>query len=121
MKVLIVDDASTVREAVREILESKGFEVHEAEDGYSALELIKTEVDFDVILLDWEMPKMNGYTFLNVVRQNELAVNTKIIMLTSSNTKEKIFKAIHAGADEYIIKPFESEIVIEKIQKTMAG
>ena len=121
MKVLIVDDALTVRKVVREILESKGFEVHEAKDGFSALELIKTEVDFDVILLDWEMPKMNGYTFLNVVRQNELAVNTKIIMLTSSSTKKKIMKAIHAGADGYIIKPFESESLIEKIQKTMAG
>ena len=120
MKVLIVDDSATSRMVVREILKPKGFEVHEAEDGFSALELMKTEVDFDVILLDWEMPKMNGSTFLNVVRQNELAVNTKIIMLTSLNTKEKIFKAIHAGADEYIIKPLKSEIVIEKIQKTMA-
>ncbi len=120
MKVLIVDDAATIRMVLSKVLKSKGFEIHEAEDGFSALEVIKTGVDFDVILLDWEMPKMDGYTFLNVVRQNELAVNTKIIMLTSIKTKEKILKAIYAGVDEYIIKPVNPEIVIEKIQKTMA-
>ena len=119
MKVLTVDDALTVRTMVRNILEEAGFEVEEAENGSAALEKIKTDNKFDVVLLDWEMPQMDGYTFLTQVRKNNLMPNTKIIMLTSFNKMTNILEAMDAGADEYIMKPFTPEIVLEKIQNTL--
>ena len=90
MKVLTVDDALTVRTMIRNILDPEGFEVHEAENGALALEMVKTQTDFDIILLDWEMPEMDGYTFLTEIRQNNLAPNTKIIMLTNLNKMTNI-------------------------------
>ena len=119
MKVLTVDDALTVRTMIRNILDPEGFEVYEAENGALALEMVKTQKDFDIILLDWEMPEMDGYTFLTQVRQNNLAPNTKIIMLTHLNKVTNILKAIDAGADEYIMKPFTPDVVLEKIQSTV--
>lgn len=119
MKVLTVDDAMTVRYMVRSILEENGHDVHEAENGLSAMEIIKKESDFDLILLDWEMPEMDGLTFLTELKQNDIAPATKVIMLTSLNKMANILKAMDAGADEYIMKPFTPEIVLEKIQSTM--
>ncbi len=121
MKVLTVDDALTVRTIIRNILEPEGFDVFEAENGIVALNAIKEKSDFDVILLDWEMPQMDGLSFLVEVRENKLAPNTKIIMLTALNKMTNILKAIDAGADEYIMKPFTPEIVLEKIQATVNG
>ena len=119
MKVLTVDDALTVRTLLRNILEPEGFDVYEAENGIVALNAIKEKTDFDVILLDWEMPQMDGLSFLVEVRENKLAPNTKIIMLTALNKMTNILTAIDAGADEYIMKPFTPEIVLEKIQATV--
>ena len=119
MKVLIVDDALTVRTMIRNILESEGFDVYEAENGAIALDAIKETIDFDIILLDWEMPEMDGLSFLVQVRKNKLVPNTKIIMLTSLNKMTNILKAMDAGADEYIMKPFTPDVVLEKIQSTV--
>ena len=121
MKVLTVDDALTVRTMIRNILEPEGFDVHEAENGVIALNAVKETPDFDIILLDWEMPEMDGLSFLVEVRENNLAPNTKIIMLTALNKMANILKAIDAGADEYIMKPFTPEIVLEKLQATVSG
>jgi two-component system chemotaxis response regulator CheY len=117
MKVLTVDDALTVRTMVKNILESEGkYSVYEAENGVKALEMVRAENNFDVILLDWEMPEMDGLTFLTEVREKHMVPNTKINMLTSLNKMANILKAMDAGADEYIMKPFTPEIVLEKIQ-----
>ncbi|MFQ5649168.1 MAG: response regulator [bacterium] len=120
MKVLTVDDAATVRAMVRNILQPEGFEIHEATNGAEALEAVKKENSFDVILLDWEMPEMDGLSFLTEVRQNNLAPNTKIIMLTALNRMANILSAMDAGADEYIMKPFTPDVMLEKIQSTVA-
>lgn len=119
MKVLTIDDSLTVRTMMKNILEPEGFEVYEAENGVIGLNAIKETTDFDIILLDWEMPEMDGLSFLIEVRENKLAPNTKIIMLTALNKMANVLKAIDAGADEYIMKPFTPEIVLEKIQVTM--
>ncbi len=121
MKVLTVDDALTVRTLIRNILEPEGFDVYEAENGAIALNAVKEIPDFDIILLDWEMPEMDGLSFLVEVRENKLAPNTKIIMLTALNKMANILKAIDAGADEYIMKPFTPEIVLEKLYATVNG
>ena len=119
MKVLIVDDDLAVRALIKNILEPEGFDVYEAENGAIALNVIKETIDFDIILLDWVMPEMDGLSFLVEVKKNKLAPNTKIIMLTSLNKMTNILTATDAGADEYIMKPFTPDIVLEKIQATV--
>ena len=116
MKVLTVDDARTVRQMIREILEPQGHTVLEAENGYQALEVMKQDPDIDVVLLDWEMPKMDGYALLRQIRHQDAEHKTKVIMLTSVNKMTNILDAVEAGADEYIMKPFTEDIVLEKLR-----
>jgi len=115
MKILTVDDARTVRAMVRNILEESGHEVHEAEDGVVAMKLVE-EQNFDLILLDWEMPEMDGLTFLTRFKQEQISPQTKVVMLTCLNKMSNILKAMDAGADEYIMKPFTPDMVLDKIE-----
>jgi len=119
MKILAVDDAMTVRCMVRNILEDNGHEVHEAENGLTAMDIMNKIHDFDLILLDWEMPEKDGLTFLTELKENDISPETKVIMLTSLSKMANILKAMDAGADEYIMKPFTPEIMIEKVQSIM--
>ncbi len=119
MKALTVDDSQTVRVMVRNILEDNEIEVLEATNGREALQIVQENEGIDVILLDWEMPLMNGYEFLTEVRRHKLAENTRIIMLTTLKKMSNILQAIDAGADEYIMKPFTPEMVIEKIESVL--
>ena len=116
MKVLTVDDALIVRTMLRNILEQESYDVEEAENGVIALEKLKAGNQYDIILLDWEMPEMNGYEFLQAYVAENLKGNTKVIMLTSLTKMSNILKAIDAGADDYIMKPFTPDIILEKIE-----
>lgn len=119
MKALTVDDSQTVRTLVRNILEQNKFEVLEAVNGEDALKVIATNEDIDVIFLDWEMPVLDGFGFLTKVRSEKLAEQTRIIMLTTLNKMTNILQAIDAGADEYLMKPFTPEMVVEKIDSVL--
>ncbi len=119
MKILTVDDALTVRTMIRNILEENGHKVEEAENGVVAIDLLTKEKDYDLILLDWEMPEMDGLTFLTKIKEENMAPDTKVVMLTSLNKMANIIKAMDAGADEYIMKPFTPDIVLEKIKTIM--
>lgn len=120
MKVLVVDDAKVVRLALRGIMQQRGWEVVEAENGQAAMEQVLRHADVDLILLDWHMPVMNGYDFLVGLRASPtFAENPKVVMVTTEATMPSIIKAISAGADEYIMKPFDAKIVEEKL--TMLG
>ncbi len=116
MKILTVDDAATVRQLVKNILQPLGHQIIEASNGREALEVVERHPDTEVILLDWEMPEMDGLSFLKHVRQNKLLPDTSIIMLTSLNKPEQILDALENGADEYIMKPFTEEIILEKLK-----
>jgi len=116
MKALSVDDSATIRHIVAKTLKPMGFEVFQAEDGLKALEVLEEQGIVDLVVLDWNMPNMDGYEFLLKVRKREELANMKIIMLTTENQKHFILKAVMAGADEYLMKPFSSEMLIEKVQ-----
>ncbi|MCA9732765.1 response regulator [candidate division KSB1 bacterium] len=120
MKALTIDDSQTVRTLVRNILEENKFEVLEAINGAEGLKVIEVNKDIDVIFLDWEMPVMDGYGFLSKVRSEKLADNSRIIMLTTLNKMTNILQAIDAGADEYLMKPFTPEMVMEKIDSVLS-
>ena len=107
---LVVDDSRVVRKVARRIAEDLGFHCEEAEDGQKACEACQSNMP-DVILLDWNMPIMNGIEFLVALREMDNGAHPKVIFCTTENDISQIQKAMEAGADEYIMKPFDSEII----------
>jgi len=113
---LVVDDSSVIRKVARRILEGLEFAIVEAENGEDAIETCKRQLP-DAILLDWNMPKMDGYDFLRVLRRLPGGDKPKVVFCTTENDVAHIARALHAGANEYIMKPFDKEIVEAKFQE----
>ncbi len=113
---LVVDDSAVIRKVARRIIEEIGFVVSEAEDGANALDLC-AEAMPDVILLDWNMPNKDGYAFLQELRRTEAGLKPKVIFCTTENDVGAIARALRAGADEYIMKPFDRDILTAKLEQ----
>jgi two-component system, chemotaxis family, chemotaxis protein CheY len=113
---LVVDDSSVIRKVARRILEGLDFQITEAENGEEAIESCKRQLP-DAILLDWNMPKMDGYDFLRVLRRLPGGDAPKVVFCTTENDVAHIARALHAGANEYIMKPFDKDIVEAKFQE----
>ena len=113
---LIVDDSQVVRMVTRKILVSLGFAVAEAENGEVALAKV-LDIRPDVILLDWRMPVMNGLEVLQALRMCEEIPQPIVVFCTTDNDVEHIEKAVKAGANEYIVKPFDRGILESKFQE----
>ena len=114
--VLIVDDSSVIRKVAKRILENMDMHTSEAEDGQKAL-AICTQSMPDAILLDWNMPVMDGYEFLKALRGMPNGDSPKVVFCTTENDVAHIAKALHTGADEYIMKPFDSGIIRTKFEQ----
>jgi two-component system chemotaxis response regulator CheY len=112
---LIVDDSKVIRKVARHILEALKFDVVEAADGNEALEFCSHSKP-DVILLDWNMPVMSGMDFLRAYRSGAIANDAKVIFCTTENGIAHIQAAIDAGADEYVMKPFDRDTLESKLQ-----
>jgi two-component system chemotaxis response regulator CheY len=119
-KILSVDDSPSVRKLVEFTLKSKGFQVASAEDGLAALEIMANE-QFDAIVLDINMPRMNGLEFLEKVKSNEAYASIPVIMLTTEGQEEDQDKALDLGATAYIVKPFNPTLLLRKVDKTLAS
>ena len=113
---LVVDDSSVIRKVARRILEGLEFKISEAEDGVQAIEICRSDMP-DAVLLDWNMPNMNGYDFLQSLRKMPDGDRPKVVFCTTENDVAHIARALHAGANEYIMKPFDKEIVEAKFQE----
>ncbi len=113
---LIVDDSAVIRKVARRILEGLAFRITEAEDGEQALGKCREEMP-DAVLLDWNMPVMDGYDFLKALRSLPNGDEPKVVFCTTENDVANIARAIRAGADEYIMKPFDKEIMTAKMQE----
>jgi two-component system chemotaxis response regulator CheY len=113
---LVVDDSSVIRKIARRILEEMNFHIIEAEDGEKALEICRGELP-DAVLLDWNMPVMDGYEFLRSLRQLPDGDRPKVVFCTTENGMDHIARALDAGANEYIMKPFDKDIVAAKFQE----
>ncbi|GAA0729538.1 response regulator [Sphingomonas japonica] len=112
---LVVDDSKVIRKVARHILETLAFDVREAADGREALTSC-LDCPPDVVLLDWNMPVMSGMDFLRALRETDLAVKPKVVFCTTENGMAYIRAAIEAGADEYVMKPFDRETLESKLQ-----
>jgi two-component system chemotaxis response regulator CheY len=115
--VLIVDDPKVVRMVARKILQEMQFDIAEAADGQQALDACRTGMP-DVVLLDWNMPVMNGIDFLRALRADPGGDKPVVIFCTTENDLQHIQLAIMEGANEYIMKPFDAEILKTKLEQT---
>ena len=115
MKALIIDDSRAIRMILGKLLKGLGFDIAEAGDGQEALERCRTMGPFQVALVDWNMPVMNGLEFVQAARKQPGLNSMRIMMVTTETQPEHVAKALAAGASEYLMKPFSSEAVAEKL------
>lgn len=116
-KILIVDDSKVVRLVARRIVESLGFSAAESEDGKAALEYLNSNGPADAVLLDIVMPVMDGMACLRAIRQDPQFQNCPVIMCSTQNAPADISAAVAAGANEYMMKPFNEEILADKLRQ----
>ncbi len=121
MKALVVDDSKSMRNIVKSAIRQMGLfeEIVEAENGKVALEKIEKEGPFNLVFLDWYMPEMEGYDCLVNIRKNPKWDATKVMMVTTENQQNNVIKAVMAGADEYLMKPFTPEMLEEKVRMVL--
>jgi two-component system chemotaxis response regulator CheY len=114
MRALIVDDSRFVRGYLRGLLETKGIECAEAADGRAGIDQLHGQQPFDFALLDWNMPVMDGLEMLKQLRSDGFS-DLKVMMVTTEAENDFIVRALEAGADEYLMKPFDDEALTEKL------
>lgn len=114
---LVVDDSRVIRKVARKIIEELDFSCDEAADGAEALEKCRSAMPA-AILLDWNMPVMNGLDFVKALRREETGDRPIVVFCTTENDMAHITEALRAGADEYVMKPFDSEIIESKFMQT---
>lgn len=120
MKVLLVDDFATMRKIVRNILGQLGIKnVDEADDGSTALPKLKQN-KYDIVISDWNMPKMTGLDLLKAVRADENLKSLPFLMVTAEALKDNIVAAAQAGISDYVVKPFTAATLEEKLKKIFA-
>ena len=117
MKILVVDDFSTMRRIIRNILKQLGYNnIEEAEDGDVALEKLK-EGEFDFVITDWNMPNMTGLDLLKAIRGDERLKDVKVLIVTAEAEKENVVQAAQAGVNDYVVKPFTADVLQQKIDR----
>jgi len=119
LKILLVDDFSTMRRVIRGLLKQIGYsDIIEADDGLSALKILKME-KIDLIISDWNMPNMTGLDLLKTVRADAKIGKIPFLMVTAESLQDNVVQAAKAGVSNYIVKPFSAEILKEKITQIM--
>jgi two-component system chemotaxis response regulator CheY len=117
MYALIIDDSRAMRRILRQIVEPLGFHILEAGNGQEGLERLEQyHPDVELTLVDWNMPVMNGLEFVKAVRAEDQYQQMKIAMVTTETEPAQMARALMAGVDEFVMKPFTSEILIEKLK-----
>ncbi|WP_455203279.1 chemotaxis response regulator CheY [Kaarinaea lacus] len=117
MKILIVDDFSTMRRIIKNLLRDLGFNnTAEADDGLTALPMLKSG-DFEFLVTDWNMPGMQGIDLLKAVRADAKLASLPVLMVTAESKRDQIVEAAQAGVNGYIVKPFTAQTLKEKIDK----
>lgn len=120
MKILVVDDFATMRRILKNILKQIGFtNISEADDGTTALEAM-SKTQFDLVISDWNMPKMTGLELLKNIRSSSEFKEIPVLMVTAEAQKQNVIEAVKAGVSNYVVKPFTADAIIEKIEKIFA-
>jgi two-component system, chemotaxis family, chemotaxis protein CheY len=115
MKALVVDDSRAMRTILARMLHGVGYEVFEAENGQDAIAILRAQSPLKLVLVDWNMPVMNGIDFIRAVRTELGERNLPIMMVTTESETNQVVRALAAGANEYLMKPFTESGLIEKL------
>lgn len=115
MRALLIDDSRTVRAVVGKILRDEGLEVVEAANGREGLDRLRDSPDVGLVLVDWNMPVMNGLEFIAAVRADPAHDPVRIMMVTTETEQGQVVRALAAGANEYLMKPFTREVLVAKL------
>ncbi|MBC7533149.1 MAG: chemotaxis response regulator CheY [Oligoflexus sp.] len=122
LKILIVDDFPTMRRIVRTLMKQNGYKnLTEAEDGEQALRMLNAEMDYEMVVSDWNMPNMTGLELLKAVRADAKLKHLPFLMVTAEAEKENIIEAVKAGVSNYIVKPFTGQALKDKLDKIEAS
>ena len=117
MKILVVDDHESMRKIEKQILHDLGYKnVDMADDGTTALPMLQ-KGNYDFVISDWNMPEMEGIELLKAIRADDRISKTPVLLVTAESKKEKIIEAAQAGVNDYVVKPFNAEILSEKISR----
>ena len=116
MHALIVDDSTTMRMILKLHLKKLGFDVTEAINGRDALDRLKGMAKADLVMVDWNMPEMDGISFVRAVRAEGHYATLPLMMVTTNTDRAHVAEALDAGADEYIMKPFTGDMIREKLE-----
>jgi two-component system, chemotaxis family, chemotaxis protein CheY len=115
MPTLVIDDSRVMRIIIGNALREMGMEVIEAGNGIEGLEQMRMNPDVDLILVDWNMPEMDGLEFIRAVRARREYDEVRLVMVTTETESEQVMRAFHAGANEYVMKPFTKDVLVAKI------
>ena len=117
MRALVIDDSKAMRALLGRLLGEIGFSVDDAGNGREGLEHLRTHGAPDVVLVDWNMPEMSGFEFVQAVRANRDYDAVRLIMVTTETEMTRVVKALGAGLDAYVMKPFTKEAVVEQLER----
>ena len=115
MLALVIDDSRTTRMIIGNILREIGLDVLEAANGLEALEQMKRHPEIELMLVDWNMPEMNGFDLIRAIRAEHAHDAVRILMVTSEAQGEQVNRALRAGANEYLMKPFNKDVLLAKL------
>jgi two-component system chemotaxis response regulator CheY len=115
MRALVIDDSRAVRMFIRGILRELGLEVSEAGNGQEALQSLRENPDTGLALVDWNMPVMDGLEFITAVRSQRAYDGLRIVMVTTETESDQVMRALSAGANEYVMKPFTKDVLVAKL------
>lgn len=115
MRALVIDDSRATRAVLKRMLTGIGYDVVEAPHGRAALDLLATEGLPDVALVDWNMPEMDGLAFVRAVRADPSLERLPLLMVTTESEPAQVVRALSAGADEYAMKPFTADVILDKL------
>lgn len=115
MRALVIDDSRATRAIIGKILKEIGFEVHEAGNGREALDRLEAIDGFDLVMVDWNLPVMDGLEFVQRVRAQRVYDDVRLMMVTAETEREQVARALAAGANEYVMKPFSKDILVAKL------
>jgi two-component system, chemotaxis family, chemotaxis protein CheY len=118
---LVIDDSRAMRKILGQILRELGYEVSEAANGREGLEQLRRPVRFDLALVDWNMPEMNGFELIQAVRADGAFADLRLMMVTTETEMTQVARALGAGVNEYVMKPFTRDVIREKLELMGVG
>ena len=117
MNALVIDDSKAMRRIIGSIVKGVGFEPDDACDGLEGLKALEAApTKYDLVLVDWNMPNMNGYEFIKAVRAKDEFADLRMVMVTTETEPARMAQALMAGVDEFVMKPFTKEVLLEKLR-----